>query len=345
MITIKDVAQKADVSIGTVDRVVHRRGRVSKETTDKVLRVIKESGYKPNIFARRLSMSKVFNFAVLMPKPFQDSRYWEMTVKGMEKAQNELKPYHVKLKYMFYDRYSENSFKRAGSKVLDSEADGILIAPVLYQAIKEFLQRIPDNIPYVFFDANIPGEKALSFIGQDSFQSGVICGKLMKLMVGKKGIIAVILAFHDDYRIMKRAEGFKFYFENETGIRLVTYELSNHSDKDTFFKLMDDIFAENKDLKGIFVTNVSVHNAGEYLKNKISNRKIHLIGYDLVRDNIEYLNEGIIDFIISQKAETQGYEGIYTLYRSIVLQEPCEKSIMMPLEIITKENFIYYNGY
>lgn len=45
IVTIKDTARMSQVSIGTVDRVIHNRGRVSKETEDRVRRVIKETGY------------------------------------------------------------------------------------------------------------------------------------------------------------------------------------------------------------------------------------------------------------------------------------------------------------
>jgi LacI family transcriptional regulator len=65
----------------------------------------------------------------------------------------------------------------------------------------------------------------------------------------------------------------------------------------------------------------------------------------LIPENVHYLKEGLIDFLISQKAETQGHEGIYALYRHVVLRQPCEKNIMMPIDIITKENLIYYNRY
>ncbi|MBN2051635.1 MAG: LacI family DNA-binding transcriptional regulator [Spirochaetales bacterium] len=38
--TIKDIARMANVSIGTVDRVIHKRGRVSEETKDRILGII-----------------------------------------------------------------------------------------------------------------------------------------------------------------------------------------------------------------------------------------------------------------------------------------------------------------
>ena len=58
-VTIRQVAEEAGVSIGTVDRILHHRGRVSKETTDRVHEIIEKLGYKPNIHASLLSIRKV----------------------------------------------------------------------------------------------------------------------------------------------------------------------------------------------------------------------------------------------------------------------------------------------
>ena len=62
MATIKEIAELAKVSIGTVDRVIHNRGRVSKETEKKIKAIIDELNYQPNFFAKNLKLSKEFNF-------------------------------------------------------------------------------------------------------------------------------------------------------------------------------------------------------------------------------------------------------------------------------------------
>jgi len=49
---IKDIAEKAGCSIGTVDRVIHNRGRVAKPVRDRILEIIRELNYKPNVNAR-----------------------------------------------------------------------------------------------------------------------------------------------------------------------------------------------------------------------------------------------------------------------------------------------------
>jgi LacI family transcriptional regulator len=341
--TIKEIAKEANVSIGTVDRVVHGRGRVSPKTTEVVKKIIRESGYRPNIFGSRLSLSKDFTFAVLMPRFHQDSRYWEISAKGISQAQEELRDYKVKIKYFLYDRYSDESVKRETEKILRTEVDGILIAPVLHRPIKRFLQEITDRIPYVLFNANIPDSNAVSYIGQDSFQSGVLAAKLMRMMLSDKGSLAVIIAAPDDYHILERADGFHSFFEDIKGYTIETYKLRPCT-KDSFDDLMKEIVVKQKELNGIFVANASTHFAAEYLKSRVTGRKICLIGYDLIEENVKYLEDGIIDFIINQKAETQGYKGIYVLYRKVVLKESVERHIMVPLDIITKENLIYYQS-
>ena len=55
MITIRDVAKKANVSVATVSRVVNNKGYVHKETKELVQAIIAELNYSPNQLARSLS--------------------------------------------------------------------------------------------------------------------------------------------------------------------------------------------------------------------------------------------------------------------------------------------------
>ena len=57
--TIKDIATLAGVSKGTVDRVLHNRGKVSEEALDKVNKILKEIDFQPNPIARNLKNNKM----------------------------------------------------------------------------------------------------------------------------------------------------------------------------------------------------------------------------------------------------------------------------------------------
>lgn len=66
-VTIKDVAQQANVSISTVSRVINDSKPVSDEMKQRVLRVIEETGYTPNPVARSLVMKKSSLIGVIVP--------------------------------------------------------------------------------------------------------------------------------------------------------------------------------------------------------------------------------------------------------------------------------------
>lgn len=65
--TIRDVAQKAGVGVGTVSRVLNESSSVSSETRDRVLAAITELDYSPNLAARRLSRGKTMVIGALVP--------------------------------------------------------------------------------------------------------------------------------------------------------------------------------------------------------------------------------------------------------------------------------------
>lgn len=63
-IRIVDIAKMAGVSVGTVDRVIHNRGRVSEENRKKVQAILEMVHYQPNLMARSLALK---NSIILLP--------------------------------------------------------------------------------------------------------------------------------------------------------------------------------------------------------------------------------------------------------------------------------------
>lgn len=340
--SVKEIAKRANVSIGTVDRVIHNRGRVSPETKIKIKKIIKEINYKPNIFAKNLSLGKTYRFGVFMPKLTQDSNYWQLPDKGINKAQAELIKYKVEMNYFYYDRYSELSFKNSFNNLMKQKLDGILIAPVLTSAATQMIKTIPENIPYVFFDSTLPEANCLSAIGQDSFQSGILAAKLMQMMVKEKGCIAAVKILPEDFHINERLRGFQTLLNNRNDLNMKIYEADSNKSQKEFNKLSEKILCENKNLKGIFISNAWTYPFAEYFSSLTECKNVFIIGYDLIQKNIRHLRDGSIHFIISQRPEMQGYEGIYTLFRHIVLKEKVKNKTLIPLDILTKENLEYY---
>jgi len=325
--------------------VLHNRGRVHPDTEARVRRIIKELNYRANIFAKHLKMGRVFTFGVLMPRPQQDSYYWLLPYRGIEKAQQELASHRVRASFFFFDRFNDKSVLTTGQKLLKVRLDGLLAAPVLPGSFLQFCPSLPPGLPLVFFDSYIPGLKPLTFIGQDAFQSGLLASRLMRQTIHrKKGIVAIVKILPEDYHIIERMEGFIRGSRDWPGFRTEVLELGGSWTAAETKALLEAFYQKHRDLAGIFVTNAMTHKVAEWWKGNPARDKIILIGYDPIPKNIRLLKEGTIDFLLSQQSERQGYEGLYALFRKVVLGEEMKPRIMTQIDIITADNVDYYQS-
>ena len=118
IVTISDVARAAGVTNGTVDRVLHERGEVSQKTREKVLKVIEELGYRPNVYASMLARNKSHRIAVIVPN-YKSGEFWELSHSGVEKAREYSGRFSVNVEECHYDEYDVDSFTSLCHNVIE----------------------------------------------------------------------------------------------------------------------------------------------------------------------------------------------------------------------------------
>jgi LacI family transcriptional regulator len=71
---------------------------------------------------------------------------------------------------------------------------------------------------------------------------------------------------------------------------------------------------------------------------------VRLVGYDLLEQNMRYLKEGYIDFLINQNPKRQVNLGISHLINHLMFKRDAPTTDLFPLEVITTENLNSYLG-
>ncbi|MBZ4043151.1 substrate-binding domain-containing protein [Flavobacterium hibisci] len=331
------MAELANVSPGTVDRIIHKRGQVSQENIDKVNAIIKKHGFKRNIFASNLASNKKCKIAVFLPKS-EKLEYWASQLSGIEKAAEEFKKFGIELQYFLYD-FESSLFQKMVAEVLDFECDGLLFSPIFHEESIAFLDEYKKkNKPLVMIDSDIKDKIDHYYIGQDAFKSGYLAGRLISFAVkSERNVLIVKIAKEIDNTsvYLQRIKGFYAFFEDHP--ELTNFSFSEITIKEPDANLLN--LETFKNISSIFVPNSRAYVVAQFLqKHNIKGTRI--IGYDLLKENITYLNSGIIDFLINQKPEEQGYMGINYLYKKIILQESLDATHFIPLDIIVKENYM-----
>jgi len=191
-IRIKDIAELAGVSEGTVDRVLHQRGDVSEKSRLAVTKVLDEMNYIPNLFARSLASKKQFHFICLFPL-HNSGEYWESIDKGFDQAAQDFIHHNVHIKKRYFNQFDSNSFITVSNEVLDANPDAVFISPIFRDETIKFASELTNKgIPYSFIDSQIDELDFLTYYGQNSFLSGYIAAKLLLASLPDQAQVLVI---------------------------------------------------------------------------------------------------------------------------------------------------------
>ena len=146
-IRIKDIARLANVSVGTVDRVLHGRSGVSEASRKRVEEILKQLDYQPNMYASALASNKKYTFACLLPKHLE-GEYWTDVQKGIREAVSTYSDFNISVDITHYDPYDYNSFAATSRAVIEERPDGVMFAPT---AIHKRIHRCTERVGYTLY--------------------------------------------------------------------------------------------------------------------------------------------------------------------------------------------------
>lgn len=350
---IKDIARVANVSLATVDRVLHNRRGVSEATRRRILDAIKQLDFKPNLIASKLSLNKIFNITVLLPKRDEMNSFWGLHETGLLKAREELQNFNFNLDIIKYDQTSLSDFKEKASAIKNSKIDGLILAPKFSGESKALIEDCNNNnIPVILIDSDLPDSKVAMKIGLPLFEAGRTAASLFDYSIpGEKSILILHLVKNISYQkhLLYKEEGFREYFLNyNPNTKIITEVLTEYSDDpdgdEINNKYFDTFFKKYTDINGIYVSNAKTGLIAKYLKSA-DKGNVFMVGHDLLEENISFLTEGLIDFLICQNPEYQTYKAIYSMYDLLFRELDIAEVIPMSINIVNRTNYMFYNNF
>lgn len=348
-IRIKDIADLAGVSIGTVDRVLHNRGEVASATRDRIIRIAGDLHYSPNIIAQSLKRQKVYNLVSLLPEATDENIFWKNHVAGIERALSELVPFPVSMTFVNFDYFDESDFRERYREVMNMKPDGVLFAPVFRNGSISFARELEIlNVPYVLVDGAIEEAGYLAFTGENARQSGRVAAQLIDMTISPGSEILIVnfaKDLEDTHHLNTRTKGFLEYFSS--GSRYCGKGISLTIPRTDFTIVKDElvsVFRNNQGIGAIFVSGSRSHKIARYLCEEGINSVV-LGGYDITENNISYLKMGCIKFLIGQRPAEQAFKSVKKLFDYLYFERMPGRNEYLPIDIITSENVdLYVSG-
>lgn len=347
-IRIKDIAQLAGVSPGTVDRVLHNRGNVSPSAQKAIDTVLRQVGYQPNIHLSGISLRRHYKIVVSIPE-FRKGEYWENTYKGIQRAIHVYENIRIDCKFIYYNQFDLYSCRSAFDQIAQQNPDGVIIGPT-FRDESVFLSTLLEEreIPYVYVDSNIDGTFPLAYFASDPYTCGYLMAKLLDMITPANAEYALFQAIRvgdtSANTTILRKQGLMAYITEHDQTKLLHRVSFSAMEPERNEEIIGDFFERNPQVCGAVVLSSRSSVIAAYLhKHKID--RVKLIGIDLTENNSREIKRGNIDFVMGQRPEQQGYMAVKALIQYLIYGSKVRCANTMPLDIITRENLDLYNEF
>ncbi|MDE5803186.1 MAG: substrate-binding domain-containing protein [Lachnospiraceae bacterium] len=338
MATIKEIAELAGVSRGTVDRVLNNRGSVNDATAEKILEIAKALDYRPNRAGIVLAAQKKrLKLGVILFSA--DNPFFEDVLTGVREKAEELAAYNcsVVIKQVHFDIEEQLA---AIDELVAEEINGIAIAPCNHPCIKERINALFEaGIPVVTLNTDIEGSKRIAYVGSHYTHSGETAAGLMHLMTSGDVRLGIVSGSPDILCHTERIAGFeKAVREHYPNIQIVG-TVENHDDEIESYEKTLSLLSAHPDINALFFAAGGVYGGCRAVLSMGLKDKIRILAFDKVPSTKALVEEGVIAATICQQPKTQGTKPLDILFAYLTAGEMPEKEHhYVAIDIRIREN-------
>ena len=207
MATIKEIAELAGVSRGTVDRVLNHRGLVNPNTEKKVLEIAELLNYQPNKAGIALAaQKKKYVIGVLLFG--EDNPFFDEVIEGLHKKTEELSIYGCTIleKRILFDPLTQ---LEAIEEFVRNGIHGLILSPYNDERIHQKIDALWEaGIPCITVNTDMPDSKRIAYVGSDYYKCGQAAAGLLRLMSSGKTKVGIITGSHNVLCHEDRIKGF-----------------------------------------------------------------------------------------------------------------------------------------
>ena len=344
-VTIRQVAEQAGVSIGTVDRILHKRGRVSKQTAQRVMATIEALQYKPNIHAALLSKRKAVRIAVIIPY-FQSGEFWSLIYEGVKRAERELTAYNPEISIIYYNQFDGESFEYACRNCMDQNPHGVILSPIHRDISARFVEQLnTQKIPVIFLDTCVDSCPYFAYYGSQLGDSAKVLADLLFTDKKVKQIVNFKIVSENGFfseAFLRREKGLKQFIE-DNNIACEVFEcVISPSNFLHDVSIFDRFFKEHPDVHNAITMTSRAHLIADWVEIR-GVKGLTIMGYDMTPANVRALKKGTIRYLIAQRTDDQAFTATKALVEYLSLgTAPAMRDNLFPIDILTKYNVDYY---
>jgi ribose transport system substrate-binding protein len=204
------------------------------------------------------------------------------------------------------------------AKAVASNPAAIVIAPAQFAALGKRIDEAAKKVKIIGIDSPADTKALTSFVATDEMQAGriaadALANAITKTYADTEGDVAIITASPGSASPDQSAKGFKEQVANKYRALNVLPEKVADAQAATGLSIMKDLVDADRDLRGVFVSNVIMaEGASQVVYNKSSGDRINYVVFGSDDKLVKSLQDGTIAALVVQDPFRMGYDGVKT---------------------------------
>lgn len=325
-ITIADVAEALGVSKTTVSRAISGKGRIGKETRERVQAYIEKHDYKPNVIAKGLAQSKTYNICVVMPGDYEvvDLAFFQECLFGIQEIAG-IMEYDILLSIC-----KTNDISSLERIIANHKVDGVILMRtfVIDMQIEFLLQK---KVPFVTV-----GSTNYKDVIQIDHNHKSACKELTSIILMKQLKKIALVGGDEDYVVTQsRLRGFKEAYQKMGELIDESLLFLNMENKVMVDKTVKDILERNVDcilcMDDAVCSRVLKTLREEHVKVPQGVRVASFYNSTILENNVPSITS------LSFDAKELGMVACKTLL-DVIEGIPVKERTLLPYEVVLKES-------
>ena len=311
MARIKDIADLAGVSRGTVDRVLNNRGGVNPQTELKIKQIARMLEYRPNKAGLALAaQKKKYKIGVILFS--ENNPFFDEVSEGVQTKAQELEDYGFTTLTRRVE-FDLDSQLAAIDELLAEGINGLMLAPYNHPDVQKKIDEVVElGIPVVTVNTDIEGSRRMAYVGSDYYQGGCTAAGLLSLMTSSETELGIITGSRNVLCHSERIRGLAETLEASYPRIHIAEILENHDDEFESYALTRQLLQENPKIDALFFAAAGVFGGCKAVQE--SGRHPKVITFDEVPTTLDMLRAGVISATISQQPYKQGSHSLNLLF-------------------------------
>src|SRR5271157_3001741 len=330
-----EIAKLANVSLGTVDRAMHNRGRIGEETRKRVLSVAKQLGYKPNLAARALSRGpNSISVAVCIPREIR--YFFDQLREGILDEARHFEHLGLQVNYSAIERLGVGEAAAVQASI-DREPQALIIVPGDTEGLTPLINEAEKrNIRVVCVDSDAPLSRRTSAVCVDAEVVGRLAAELLGRFVSPGSELAVVTGNlrTDDHR--RRVAGFTDLFQRICPGGQVVEVIEDHESEEESYQKCCRLLEERTTIAGLYVSTANCLPVCRAVTTLGLSQKVKLIASDLFLEMMPYFDMGVIAASIYARPFAQGRTAIRLIVEHVLYGRRIRSNYYVPPQVVTR---------